>query len=173
MKKNTKTITICAMMIALSLVFMYIGVLLPSGRAGFMAVASLFTLAAVIECGYVPALCVFAASSILGFLIMPDKAPIMFYILFFGYYPVIKSLCEKLKSRVPEWIIKLAVFNIALTVMVIFFRELLMMSFLDRLSGAALIAVIYILMNIIFVIYDYGVSKLVQFYMYNIHNKIR
>ena len=57
--------------------------------------------------------------------------------------------------------------------MVIFFRELLMMSFLDRLSGAALIAVIYILMNIIFVIYDYGVSKLVQFYMYNIHNKIR
>ena len=83
MKKNTKTITICAMMIALSLVFMYIGVLLPSGRAGFMAVASLFMLAAVIECGYVPALCVFAASSILGFLIMPDEAGV--YLASFTY----------------------------------------------------------------------------------------
>ena len=97
----------------------------------------------------------------------------MFYILFFGYYPIIKSVGEKLKSRVPEWIIKLAVFNIALTAMVIFFRELLMMTFLDRLSGTALIVVLYILMNIVFVIYDYGVSKLVQFYMYKIHNKIR
>ena len=173
MKKGTKTITICAMMTALSLVFMYIGILIPSGRAGFMAVASLFTVAAVIECGYVPALCVFAASSVLGFLIMPDKAPIMFYILFFGYYPIIKSIGEKLKSRVPEWIIKLAVFNIALTAMVLFFRELLMFSFLDRLAGTVYIVVLYVLMNVVFVIYDYGVSKLIQFYMYKIHNKIR
>lgn len=173
MNIKTKNLTLCAMMAALSVVFMFIGTVFPSGRMGFMAIAALFTVAVVIQSGYVPAVMVYVVSSILGFLILPDKAPIAFYGLFFGYYPIVKSVAEKLKASVLSWGLKLIVFNAALTVMFVFFKELLMLRFFDKLSGVVLGIVIYIAFNIIFVVYDYGMSKLIGFYMVRIYNKFR
>ena len=127
----------------------------------------------VIQSGYVPAVMVYVVSALLGFLILPDKAPLAFYGLFFGYYPIVKSVAEKIRNRVLSWCVKLVVFNAALTVMFVFFKELLMLIFFDKLSGNVLGIVVYIAFNIIFVVYDFGMSKLIGFYLIRIHNKFR
>ena len=137
-----------------------------------MAVASLFTVSVVISYGYIPAAAVFVVSTILGMLLLPDKASIMFYGAFFGYYPIIKSIAEKFKKKSLGWILKLAVFNAALTVIFIFTRELLMLRFFDKLSADILGIAIYAAFNIVFVVYDIGLSKLIGFYMTNIYNKL-
>lgn len=152
---------------------MLIGIAAPTGRMGFMALASLFSVAAVVECGKASATAVFVLASVIGFVILPDKSPLAFYTLFFGYYPIIKSIAENLKKPALQWSVKLAVFNCALTVIFVFMRELLMLRFFDKLPEAYLGVAIYIAFNIIFIIYDIGLSKLIGFYMYRIHNKIR
>ncbi len=172
MKSKTKRTTLCAMMAALSVVFMFIGNLFPTGRMGFMALASLFTVAVVIQYGYIPSVLVFAVSTLLGLLLIPDKASIAFYGLFFGYYPIVKNFSERFK-RAISWIIKLAVFNAALTVMFIFMKELLMLRFFDKLSENILGIAIYIIFNIVFIVYDIGLGRLIGFYMTNIYNKLR
>ena len=171
MNLKTKKTTLCAMMAALSVAFMFIGNLFPTGRMGFMAIASLFTVSIVIHYGYILAVLMFVVSTILGLLILPDKTPIAFYALFFGYYPIIKSFAER-KKRVMSWIIKMFVFNIALTVIFIFMKELLLLRFFEKLSENILGIVIYITFNVIFIVYDIGLSRLIGFYMTNIYNKI-
>ena len=171
MNVKTKKTTLCAMMAALSVVFMFIGNLFPMGRMGFMAIASLFTVSIVIHYGYIPAVLVFVVSTILGLLILPDKTPIAFYALFFGYYPIIKGFGEKQKC-VMSWIIKMFVFNIAITVIFVFMKELLMLRFFEKLSENILGIVIYVTFNVIFIVYDIGLSRLIGFYMTNIYNKI-
>lgn len=173
MNLKTKKITLCAMMAALSIVFMFIGNLFPAGRMGFMAVASLFSVAVVIQYGYFPAVLVYVVSTVLGFLLLPDKAPLAFYGLFFGYYPIIKSIAERTKKQALSWIIKLAVFNAALSVMFIFMKELLMLRFFDKLPNSILGFAVYAAFNIIFIVYDIGLGRLIGFYMTNIYNKIR
>lgn len=172
MKAKTKTLTLCAMMSALSVVFMFIGNLFPTGRMGFMAVASLFTVAVVIQSGYIAGLAVFIVSTLLGILLLPDKSPLAFYGIFFGYYPIVKSLAEKVKNSAFCWMIKLVIFNIALTVIFVFLKELLMLRFFDKLAENILGIVIYIVFNIVFIVYDIGLSRLIGFYMTNIYKKL-
>ena len=173
MNSKTKTLTLCAMMAALSVVFMFIGNMFPTGRMGFMAVASLFTVAVIIQSGYIAGAAVFAVSTILGMLMLPDKSPLAFYGIFFGYYPIVKSLAEKVKSIAVSWGIKIAVFNAALTVIFVFLKDLLMLRFFDKLAENILGIVIYIVFNIVFIVYDIGLSRLIGFYMTNIYNKLR
>ena len=173
MKLKTKKITLCAMMAALTVAFMFIGTLFPTGRMGFMALASLFSVAVVTLYGYVPSLLVYVVSAILGFLLLPDKAPLAFYVLFFGFYPIIKSIAERFEKSAAAWLLKLVVFNASLTIMYIFTRELLMLSFLDKFADNILGIAIYIIFNIVFIVYDIGLSRLIGYYMTNIYNKIR
>ena len=173
MKNKTGVLTLNALFTAFSVIFMYIGTVSPRGSAGFMAAASLFTVAAVIQCGRISGICVFAVSSVIGLLLLPDKTPAMFYVLFLGYYPVVKSVCERLEKHVFSWIIKLAVFNAALTAMFFFFRVLLTVGFMEKLTGAGLCAAVYLIFNAVFILYDIGLSRLIGLYMGRIYNKLK
>ena len=139
---------------------LYVTSFWPTGQYGFVAIASLFVAAAVIDIGMVNGIYVFVVSSVLGMLIVPDKASPLLFILFFGYYPIVKSLIEKIGNVFLQWILKLLVFNAALTVMWFLFREMLL-GFSEGIPG---ILIVYILGNVIFVVYDYGYSKVIRFY---------
>ncbi len=169
MKKQTKTITLGAVFTALSVIFIYISVFVPTGQLGFLALASLFGIAAVIEAGISCGILVYAATAILGFLLIPDKASMILYAAFFGYYPVLKSLAEKIKNRVAEMAVKLVVLNIALTAIIVLFS--VMMFDLNILGGNKVL--IYIAANVVFVIFDFGVSKVIDFYLNRISRRMK
>lgn len=164
MNKKTKRITFSAMMTALAVICLYFMSIFPTGRYGFAAAASLFGIAAVIETGLVGGAFVYAASSVLSLLILPDKTDLMLYILFFGYYPIVKSLAEQMKTPVLTWGIKLVVVNIAFTVILKLFSALVF-DYADLLGSTALV---YLAMNAIFVLFDIGVSKMISYYMIRI-----
>lgn len=55
---------------------------------------------------------IFTAVSLLSLILLPNKEAAVFYLCFFGNYPIIKCLLEGAKMpRVPEYIIKFVVFN--------------------------------------------------------------
>lgn len=166
MNKKTKKITVAAMMTALAVVFLYLAAILPTGRYGLVAAASLFGVAAVIETGISGGVFVYLGASLLGLLLVPDKLDLMLFVLFFGYYPVLKSLAERLENIVLSWIIKLAVMNGALTVILLFFSSLIF----DYAAVFSSTALVYLFLNVVFVIFDIGVSKVIAYYMYRIKN---
>ena len=72
---------------------------------------------AVIEMGAIQSLWVFAASGLLSFLLSGNKEPVMLYVLFFGYFPILKDVLQrKVKLRVVRWVIKVIVFNVSMVV---------------------------------------------------------
>jgi len=161
MSKKTRVITLSALFSALAVISLSIASVWPTGQLGLVAVSSLFTAAAVIEAGIAPGIYVFIVSSALGMLILPNKAAPLLYLLFFGYYPVIKSLIERNANKLIQWALKLLVFNAALTAIWFLFRELII-GFATITPGAA---ILYPGGNIVFVLFDYGYSKVVWFYI--------
>ena len=169
MKKNKiRRLTLTAVFTAFSVVFMYLSAVLPPGQLGFLGISSLFGVAAVIEYGIAGGLFVFAGTAVIGLIILPDKMLILLYAMFFGYYPILKSLAEKCRSRILEWIIKLVVFNTALTLILFVFKFVLFdFSFLNDSY-----LLLYIFCNIVFVLFDIGVSRVIAFYLNRISAKI-
>lgn len=164
MRGNTKRLTLSALFTALSVVFLYLASVMPTGQLGFTAVTSLCGVGAVIEAGLGGGLGVFAATSALGFLLIPEKTYMLLYVCFFGYYPVIKLLCERLSAKALGWILKLAVFNAALAVMLFVFS--LTVFDISFLAGRRWL--IFAVMNVVFVLYDIGVSQVIRYYAYKI-----
>ena len=82
---------------------------------------------------------------------------------------MLKSVAEKRRSRLAEWAIKLAAFNAALTLILFAFN--LTVFDLSKVSGSYIAA--YAILNAVFAAFDYGVSKLIFFYMARIHSHIR
>jgi len=165
--RHTKTITVCALMIALSCVSLCFGSILPTGQLGFAALAALFGVAAVVETGLKGGAAVYIGALLLSLLISADKTPSILYGLFFGYYPLLKSFAERRRSRVVEWVVKLAVMNAALTAIVLLFRGLVF----DIQSLTDSLLVVYIAANVVFVIFDLGVTRVVGFYVSNIRKR--
>lgn len=168
MSKKTRALTLSAMLIALTVVFLYVAALLPTSRIWVTAVAGLLVAAAVIESGMGAGTAVYIGSAIIAAIILPLKSVALLYILFFGLYPVLKSLIEKLNKRAAEWIIKILFFNISLTAMYLLWR----IGFLSGVDfGIQIMAIIYAGGNFCFVMYDIAFTRLVQLYILRIHKK--
>jgi hypothetical protein len=169
MSKRVRKITVPALMASLSIVFIYLASVFPTGQLGLIAVSSLFGIAAVIETGLISGILVYVASSILALIVVPNKLITLIYVMFFGYYPVLKSIAERVKNRVFEWVIKLLVFNGALTLMMFTIKSAIIPQSLEKIPSA----VIYIGANVVFAVFDFGVSKLIAFYLNRISKNIR
>ena len=99
------------------------------------------------------------AAGLLGLILLPDKGVALLFLLFLGLYPVVKGAIESLRRLPLEWALKLAFFNLALTLCWFLFRELFLPALPDWLTGS--LPVLYGAGNVVFVIYDIGLSRLV------------
>lgn len=169
MDKRTRIITLAAVLTALTVVFLYLANMLPTVRLGLAAAASLFAIAAVIEGGVVSSVFVFIGSSVISALLLPDKTAVLVYVLFFGYYPIIKSLAERIRSVVLCWAVKLAVFELSLTAIWFLFKNLV---FNAKYLETNLI-LIYLAGTAAFVVFDIGLTRLISFYIQRISKNIR
>ena len=79
--------------------------------------------------------------------------------MFLGVYPVAKGGIESLRRLPLEWALKLIFFNLALTLCWFLFRELLWPEPPAWVAGG--LPVVYGAGNLVFIIYDIGLSRLV------------
>ena len=168
MKGKTRNISVTALMIALTVVLLYIASVIPSGRIATVAVAGLITAAAVIECGIPSGCACFACSALLALVLLPQKSAAILYAIFLGYYPILKSVFERQKNRYVEWILKIVLCNAALAAAYLLWRY----GFLPDITFEAWqTALIFVLGSICFVVYDIGFSRLAYYYTTRIHKK--
>ena len=159
--KATKTwqVALGGVLAAGSLAVLWLACVVPSGQLGVTAVAGLFPVGAVLAAGRGAGLLCWAAASILGLLLLPDKGVALMYLVFLGLYLVVKSRLEQLKSRTAEWAGKLVYFNAALTLLWFAFRELFLPALPEWMS--AQVWVLYLAGNVIFILYDIALSRLI------------
>jgi len=161
MRKKTRAFTLAALISAFTIIILYFASVWPTGRIGLVALASIFAAATIVESGIIPGIYVYVISSVLGILLLPEKSAPLLYILFFGYYPVVKCLAERIKRKPLQLIVKLLIFNAALSVIWVFLRELAF-GFLSSVPGPVML---YLACNAAFIAFDYGFSKLIWFYI--------
>lgn len=155
---------------ALSLLLLYCAALLPSGRIGMVAVAGLVPAAGVISGGLGTGFLCYGATALLGLLLVPDKGCALLYALFFGLYPMVKYLVERLRRLPVELLLKLAFFNLILGIFLLGFSALLF-PLLPELMQTAL--PLFGIGNVAFLVYDYGFSKLITCYASRIRKGTR
>ena len=167
--QRTKRIAVCAMLSALGVVVLGIGSVISVMDISMAVIASLFCIFAVIEYGGAAPWLVFLVTGVLS-LLLPQKAPAATYLLFFGYYPILKEKLEKHRKSIA-WILKELVFQIALAVI------LLLYHFVFMAPGTTYPWTIYIalvlLAEVVFPIYDIALTRLITLYLFRLRKRFR
>ena len=111
---------------------------------------------AVIEMGAVQSLWVFAASGLLSFLLSGNKEPVMLYVLFFGYFPILKDVLR---------MIKFIVFNVSMVIAYLLLIYVFGMP-LEEMQDFGKFTVLILLAggNILMVVVDFCIEKLSVLY---------
>lgn len=146
-------------MAAGSLAVLWLACVVPSGRIGLTAAAGLFPMAATLYAGRTAGYLCWAAASLLGLFMLPDKGVALLFLAFLGLYPVVKGRIETLDRRAVEWGLKLCWFELTLTLFWFVFQELFLPQAPEWLADNALL--LYILGGLVFVCYDIGLSQLI------------
>lgn len=158
-----------------------IGSLIETLDLSMAAMASFFCIFAVIELGTAYSWMIFAVTGILTVILMPQSMVGWFYILFFGYYPILKEKIEKLKAPVA-WLIKIIILNISLVISIVFaslvfyggnmFDTFVMMFGAEDWGIYAAIG-IYALVNVVFVVYDVALTRLISVYLFRLRHRFK
>lgn len=149
------------MLVALGVVFLWLSSVMPTASLALAAFAGVLPTAVVLMSGIPAGFMVYAATALLALLVVPDKGTVLAYALLFGHYPVVKSIAERMRSRVVEWAIKLGVFNTVFAVCIFAAAELV---FAFPIVGWMKLAA-FLAGNVVFLIYDYGFSGLISLYL--------
>lgn len=181
--EKTKKLTLSAVLAAMGVVLLLIGGVIEMLDLSMAAIASFFCIFAVIELrkGY-PWL-IYATTATLSIIMMPFSLGGWCYLLFFGFYPILKEKIEKL-GRAASLIVKLGSFNLLVTVFICIFKLLFLNDFniviqeisvmLGGTKSLALIAIcVYAVMNVIFVLYDIALTRLITLYLVRIRGKFK
>lgn len=174
MLKKSYKVAFSGVVAALSAALMFLTGLIPFGTYAIPALAGMVLVAVVIELGYKFAFMVYVVVSVLSVFLAPDKEAAVLFILFLGFYPILKGIIEgKLRSKVLQYLIKLLLFNVCIIAAYFVGKFILLIpdeSFV--IFGVYLPYVFLAAGNVVFIIYDFAVSVIVMQYINRLRKKI-
>lgn len=173
-RKSIKQLTVSAMLVALGVIFLGIGSLLEVLDISMAVIASFCVIIAIIEYGKGTPWMVYAAISVLSFLLIPNKLPAIFFTLFFGFYPIIKEKLEG-KNKIIRWVLKELIFNVCLAIIMLIYFLLFFqgLSLSIPLSLPWVIVIAVILCEGIFILYDIALTRMITFYVIKLRNRLK
>ncbi len=164
---NKSKVAFCGIIVALSLLMMFLTGVFPLLDYSLPALAGMLLVVIVIEINFKFALIVYIATAILSLFITPNKDSSALYIMFFGYYPILKGILEKIKSIIIEWVLKIIIFNSALSLLIIvsyyLFNLKQVISNMGTIGTIGIISSV-IISNMVFVIYDIAITRVAYSY---------
>lgn len=172
--KSPIKVAFCGVLAALSTVVLFFTGIVPIATLALPAIAGCLLVPVVAELGTIWGFGVYAVCSVLAFLLAPDREAALFYLLFFGYYPVLTGVLDRIKNRPLQMAVKLLVFNAAVvleTVLSVFVLGIPWEN-IDFL-GKATPVVLLLLANVVFLLYDRALNGLIALYFAKFHEKIR
>jgi hypothetical protein len=109
----------------------------------------------------------YAGASLLALMLVPEFEANMFFIFFFGYYPTLCILLDKIKNKVLGFLVKLAIFNVA--VVIAFNLTVLVLSAEEALEGMEdfgeyAVYIFWGIGNVAFIIYEFSLRVIKKAY---------
>ena len=167
--ENVRRFTISSLYLAIIVILIVAAAVVPGFDLTCLAVASAAGAFTIIEGGSRYAAIQYAAASILGFLLVPDKSAAILYVIFFGIYPLIKHFAEKIKRSWIRWVIKCGFCLCMVILSLAVFSEVVLGDLqlpqwfpFWGLVPAALV---------MFLIFDYALTIAIKLYDNRIHSK--
>ena len=168
-----KRMTITAMLIALGVLFLFLGSLFDVLDLSTAMIASLLVVYAILELRGAYPFALWIGTSFLGLLLLPQKSPVIFYALFAGYYPIAKAALEKRFPRWFAWILKLVVFHLSLALFVGILKIFLPGELSSYFEKPWLPFTLYGLSLACFILFDLLLSRLVPLYYNRLQKYLR
>lgn len=170
MRSKTMRLAFCGVIAALSVVVLFLTGIAPVATIALPAIAGCLLIAVVAETSLRYGFAVYLVVSLFAALLTPDREAVLFYIFFFGYYPVLYGLLSRIRSRALCWIVKLLVFNAAMAVETLLAVFLLQIPMSEMLPFGWITApILIVLLNTVFVLYDLSMNGLILLYIRRLH----
>ena len=174
--KPSYKIALGAVFMALSAIFMMATSVIPIASFAFPAIAGALLIVINVELGRKWALLVYVGVSLLSLFLSSDHTAVVSFIVFFGYYPILKGLIERCRKPVLEWVLKMLLFNAAIAVgvlltILLFGMDILLMEYSE--FGKAGLGIFILACEVIFVVFDIALTRLITLLIYRILPKMR
>lgn len=166
---KSKKIAYLGLLLALNQIIIILSAYIKTNTLSLFAVASLFISIVIIEFGIRNGIVFYIASAILGYLLAADKVEILSYIIMFGSYSIFKYYiekfyCNKKSTIIFEFLSKLLIMNILVGISYIFLKQFINFKIQWWM---------FIVLQLLFLVYDYAFSIAINYYYKNIQNKLK
>ena len=165
MSKNLKKLTRCALLSALGSALICISALFPTLSLSIVAASGLMAAAALRYYGMNWGVATYVVTSVLALLLAPDRECALFYIAFFGYYPILQGQFGRIRGPVLRWTLKLLFCNVLLVLSWFASKALL---FSDIPDVPWIMCLTWAFFNAAFVLYDLDIARLLMVYYHRI-----
>lgn len=166
--RRTVRLAISGVMAALSFVLIFFGVSLGVMDLSALIISSMGVVFCIIEMGGSYPYLVWLVTSVLSFILLPDKLVFFEYFLFAGIYPIVKFRVARLRPFAC-FALKLLTFNVALTICALISVYVLA---LPSDVGFSIGWLLWIAGNVFFVLYDMCLSSVSAFYILRLRRVI-
>ncbi len=153
---------------ALGLVILYIGSVIDVMDLSAAAFASILLIAVISENGSRDAVLIYAVTSLLSWLLLPNRSPALLYTMFFGYYPMLKLHLDRL-GRLWGTVLKLLTLNAALALTILAGHYL----FASGAEDSALLWLYFLIFNPTFLLYDVALSRMIRLWVVKLRRIFR
>ena len=170
--RQTKKVTLSAMIVALGTVFMVLGGFIEVLDLSVCALASLLVVFAYIEIGKPYYWLVWICTSLATFLLSPGKQLWILYLAIFGIYPILKAFFERIKNRSVWLVLKLVYINIILVAFTLVWEFVFSVP-LFVFDNKLFVAIAYAVVNVGFIAYDAFISVMVRLYFVKLRPRFK
>ena len=162
-KALSERVALGGIVASLCIVLMFLTGVLPALYIAAPMIAGMLMIILAEEVSVPWAWLTYTAVSLLAMIVSFDKEAALMFILFFGYYPILRPNLSKIRLTPLRFVCKLILYNIFLLADVLLTMYVLgLPSFEDY--GTGMLIVLAVMANILFVFYDALLSRMRWFY---------
>ncbi len=167
-KKEIKKIALSAVFSALIVVLLLVGTFIELLDITVAAVCSLAIYIVQIETRDKYPFLVFLTSSVLALIFTPLSSAMLYFIGFFGYYPILKLKLSKLNKGTRK-LICILVFNVSMCVLMLLFKAV----FALQNEPPLMYILLLVASNVFFICFDYLLDVFTLIYFRKLRDKIK
>lgn len=169
--KKSKVIAYSGVATALSVVMLFLGSIVWVLGYTMPLVASLIMIVLLESVSKKSALFTFVSTSVISFILLNDKECELLYVLFFGYYPLIRDKLNDIKPKFLSYLLKFVSFNAAMVLTQVLCVYVFGIPF-DDMLGKWGIVVFVLCLNLVFVVFDKLYTLLLRLYRIKLKKKV-
>ena len=176
MKDTSYRVALGGIVSALCLVTMFLAGVMPALYLLLPMIAGVLLMIIAIEVNKQWALLTYVSVSLLSLFVTFDKEAALIFILFFGHYPILRMIIQRIKLKLLRRTVKFVLFNAC--TLVYFYATVYLLGMDEMLEemndfGRYGSYIMLTMANLVFVLYDYNLEYMYKLYRSRLMPKFR